>query len=183
MVASATYATNPANENFSDLAALYAKVYTPGFLPHNSFTIAAAYQNSFGGFNSNDAVSALSFKSTRLLPRGFNSTQIENKNYLATSINYQLPICYPDGGWEGIVYFKRIRLNAGFDMARFQHAQFKQEGSVVHKWHTITSYGGDVILDVNILKQPAAATTALRLSFYQPSEGGFYFSAGLDLPF
>ena len=68
-------------------------------------------------------------------------------------------------------------------MARFQHAQFKQEGSVVHKWHTITSYGGDVILDVNILKQPAAATTALRLSFYQPSEGGFYFSAGLDLPF
>ena len=183
LVASATYATNPANENFSDLAAIYAKVYTPGFLPHNSFTIAAAYQNSFGGFNSNDAVSALSFKSSRLLPRGFNSTQIENKNYLATSINYQLPICYPDGGWEGIVYFKRIRLNAGFDMARFQHAQFKQEGSVVHKWHTITSYGGDVILDVNILKQPAAATTALRLSFYQPSEGGFYFSAGLDLPF
>ena len=183
VVASATYATNPANDSFSDLAALYAKLYTPGFLPHNSFTVAMAYQHSFGGFHSDDAVSALSFKSSKLLPRGFDSSQIHNRHYLATSLNYQLPICYPDGGWQGVIYFKRIRLNAGFDAARFQRPVFYEDGSVREKWHNLYSFGGDVILDLNIFSQPSAATTALKLSFYQPSEGGFFVAAGLELPF
>ena len=99
------------------------------------------------------------------------------------SLNYQLPVCYPDGGWQGIVYFKRIRLNAGFDLARFQAPIFYQEGKVGHEWHNLHAYGGDIILDVNLLNQPASATTALKLSFYQPSEGSFYFSAGVELPF
>ena len=183
VTASATYATNPHNGNFSDLVALYAKIYTPGFMPHNSLTLAVAYHNSFGGSTSNDAVSALSFKSTKLLPRGFDSSQIHNHNYMAMSLNYQLPICYPDGGWQGIVYFKRIRLNAGFDLARFQAPIFYQEGKVGHEWHNLHAYGGDIILDVNLLNQPASATTALKLSFYKPSEGSFYFSAGVELPF
>ncbi len=183
VTASATYATNPHNGNFSDLVALYAKIYTPGFMPHNSLTLAVAYQNSFGGYKSNDAVSALSFKSTKLLPRGFDSSQIHNHNYMAMSLNYQLPVCYPDGGWQGILYFKRIRLNAGFDLARFQAPIFYQEGKVGHEWHNLYAYGGDIILDVNLLNQPASATTALKLSFYQPSEGSFYFSAGVELPF
>ena len=183
VVASATYATNPASGAFSDLFALYAKLYTPGFARHNSLTLAMAYQTTIGGFESDDALSALSFKSARLVPRGFNSTQIENRNYMATSLNYQLPICYPDGGWRGIIYFKRIRLNAGFDYAHFQRGRFYEDGSLRHEWHQINSWGGDVILDVNLLGQPASATTALRLSLYKPSEGNLYFSAGMDLPF
>ena len=183
VVASATYATNPASGAFSDLLALYAKVYTPGFARHNSLTLAMAYQTSIGGFESKDALSALSFKSTRLLPRGFNSTQIENRNYLASSLNYQLPICYPDGGWRGIVYFKRIRLNAGFDYAQFERGRFYEDGSLRHEWHHINSWGGDIILDCNFLGQPASATTALKLSLYKPSEGNLYFSVGMELPF
>jgi hypothetical protein len=142
-----------------------------------------AYQHSFGGFHSDDAVSALSFKSSKLLPRGFDSSQIHNRHYLATSLNYQLPICYPDGGWQGVIYFKRIRLNAGFDAARFQRPVFYEDGSVREMWHNLYSFGGDVILDLNIFSQPSAATTALKLSFYQPSEGGFFVAAGLELPF
>ena len=183
VVASATYATNPASGAFSDLLALYAKVYTPGFARHNSLTLAMAYQTSIGGFESKDALSALSFKSIRLLPRGFNSTQIENRNYLASSLNYQLPICYPDGGWRGIVYFKRIRLNAGFDYAQFERGRFYEDGSLRHEWHHINSWGGDIILDCNFLGQPASATTALKLSLYKPSEGNLYFAAGVELPF
>ena len=183
VVASATYATNPANGAFSDLLALYAKVYTPGFVRHNSLTLAMAYQTSFGGFESDDALSALSFKSARLLPRGFNLTQIENQNYLATSLNYQLPICYPDGGWRGVVYFKRIRLNAGFDYAQFERRRFHEDGAVHREWQQINSWGGDIILDCNFLGQPASATTALKLSLYKPSEGSLYFAAGVELPF
>ena len=183
VVASATYATNPANGAFSDLLALYSKVYVPGFARHNSITLAMAYQTSFGGFESEDALSALSFKSARLLPRGFNLTQIENQNYLATSLNYQLPICYPDGGLRNVVYLKRIRLNAGFDYAQFERKRFYEDGSLRREWHHINSWGGDIIFDTNFLKQPASATTALKFSLYKPSEGSLYFRVGMELPF
>ena len=183
IAASATYAINPANGSFSDLISLYAKAYTPGFGSHNSLTLALAYQTSIGGFNSQDALSALTFKSAKLLPRGFDSSQVENRNLFSLAANYQFPICYPDGGWRDVVYFKRIRLNAGFDMARYDRSQFHTDGSLSYRGHYITSFGGDVIFDVNLLNQPAAATTALKFSFYQPSEGSFYFSAGMELPF
>ena len=182
VVASATYAMNPANRGFDDLVSLYAKAYTPGLLPHNSFTVAAAYQTSFGGFSSRDALSALTFKTTRLLPRGFYTTQIENKHYIAASFNYQLPLCYPDGGLHGIIYFKRIRANIGFDYAQFRRTGIYQDG-LRERWHRINSWGGDLTFDVNLLSQPATATVAITLSLYVPSEGGTFFSAGMALPF
>lgn len=182
-VAQASYAINPTHGGFSDLMALYAKAYTPGFFKHNSLTLAAAYQTSIGGFKSKDALSALTFKSTNLLLRGFDSSQIENRNYMALSLNYQFPICYPDGGIRGIVYLKRIRLNMGADVARYQRSMLNEDSGIYYRWQHLNSFGGDVILDVNIFSQPASATTALKLSFYRPSEGDFYFSAGLELPF
>ena len=102
---------------------------------------------------------------------------------MATSLNYQLPICYPDGGWRGILYFKRIRLNAGFDFAQFQKAAFHPNGTSYYSWERINSYGGDVIIDLNFLSQPASATTALKFSLYKPSQGGLFFGAGMELPF
>ena len=183
VVATATYAMNPANGSFSDLISLYAKAYTPGFAPHNSLTLAMAYQTTIGGFKSQDALSALAFKSSRLLPRGFNSTQVENRNLFSLSANYQAPVWYPDGGIRSVAYFKRIRLNAGFDFARYDHAEFRADGTIRYTPHYIHSWGGDVILDVNFLRQPASATTAVKLSLYKPSEGSLYFAAGLELPF
>ena len=185
VVASANYAINPANGSFSDLVALYTKFYTPGFFAHHSFNVALAYQTSIGGFQSRDALSALTFKSTNLLLRGFDSSQIENKDYMAASLNYQFPICYPDGGIRGIFYLKRMRMNLGFDAARFQRSVIDRSatGGIHNEWHHLNSWGGDLIFDLNILSQPASATTALKLSLYQPSEGGFYFSAGVELPF
>lgn len=185
VVASANYAINPANGSFSDLVALYTKIYTPGLFAHNSFNVALAYQTSIGGFKSSDALSALTFKSSNLLLRGFDSSQIENNDYMAASLNYQFPICYPDGGIRGIVYLKRMRINLGFDIAQFQRSVIDRSttGGIHYKWHRLNSWGGDLIFDLNILSQPASATTALKLSFYQPSEGGFFVAAGVELPF
>jgi hypothetical protein len=183
VVTSATYAVNPADGSFSDLLALYAKIYTPGFAPHNSLNLALAYQTSIGGFKSDDALSALTFKSSRLLLRGFYPSQIENRNYMAASLNYQFPIWYPDGGIEGILYFKRVRLNFGFDIAQYQKSYLYEDIGLQHKWHRLNSWGGDIIVDMNFLSQPAAATTAMKLSFYRPSEGKFFFSMGVELPF
>ena len=181
--AQAAYAINPTNNSFSDLLVLYSKIFTPGFFAHNSLTLAMVYQTSIGGFQSQDALSALTFKSSMMLLRGFNASQIENRNYTAASLNYQFPICYPDGGIPGILYFKRIRLNIGADVARYQRTALDQQSGIFYRWHNINSFGGDIIFDVNVFKQPAAATSAFKLSFYRPSEGRFYISAGVELPF
>lgn len=114
----------------------------------------------------------------RLLPRGFSSSDISSNNYLAGSVDYQFPLCYPEGGISGVIYFKRIRLNVGADYARFQ--EFGSRGKT---WRDIYSYGGDLLLDLNILRMSAAATATVKLSLYKPSEGSCWFGFGLELPF
>ena len=99
---------------------------------------------------------------------------------IACALFYTL--CYPDGGLHGIIYFKRIRANFGFDYAQFRRV-YVIDNRLRERWHRINSWGGDLTFDVNLLSQPASATIAFTLSLYRPSEGGVYFSAGMALPF
>jgi hypothetical protein len=186
---SANYALNPANSNFGRLLSCYGKLYVPGILRHHSFNIALLYQNTIGGFDSKLLASTLSFHSSRLIPRGFQVAEVENRDYLATSVNYQFPLCYPDGGIPSVLYFKRIRMNLGFDYASFNNKYFVAHPSIdkvslKDRRKHIFSYGGDITLDINLFSMPAAATTAVTLSLYKPhGKRGLHFSAGVGLPF
>ena len=188
-VLSANYALNPANSDFSQLISLYGKVYLPGILPHHSLNVAMLYQNSIGGFESKMLASNFYFHSTRLIPRGFQVAEVENRNLIAASINYQLPVWYPDGGIPAVLYFKRVRINAGFDIASFGKQFFEaypeiNKVNLAVKRNKLFSYGGDITLDINLFKMPAAATTAVTFSLYKPhGKEGVYFSAGVGLPF
>lgn len=184
VVLNLAYALNPANSHFSDLLSAYGRVYLPGVAAHHSLSLAAAYQTSLGGLNDDRLISDLSYVSSRLLPRGYTTSDIRNNQYLAGSLNYQLPLCYPDGGWASIVYFKRIRLNLGFDYATFRQIYLvKGQERLLHQRQHIFSYGGDVILDLNFFRMPAAATMNLTLSAYVSRDGKPFISAGFGLPF
>jgi hypothetical protein len=181
---------NPASTNFGQLIVLYGKLYTPGFAPHHSLSLAAAYQTSIGGFQSDMVLSSLSLKSSRLIPRGYSSYDIANNNYVATSLNYQAPVWYPDGGIRGVIYFKRLRLNAGVDYASFQERLLdKVDGSLVERRKHIGSYGLDLGVDFNLFAMPEAATISATFSLYRTAQfapfedGKFHFSFGLGLPF
>jgi hypothetical protein len=182
------YAFNPANSDFGRLVSLYGKLYLPGFAAHNSLSLALLYQTSLGGFDSKLLASNLSFNSARLLPRGFYTAEVSNSNYFAASLNYQLPICYPEGGIPSILYFKRIRLNVGVDYASFDNPYFAEypDGTLelLNRRKHLISYGGDITFDVNLFRMPAAATTAVTVSIYKPhGKKGLYVSAGVGLPF
>ena len=183
------YALNPANRDFSQLIALYGKLYLPGFAPHHSLSIAGLYQTTFAGFESSYMATTLSFRSSQLVPRGFNSGDIASRNYVATSVNYQLPLCYPEGGIPTVLYFKRIRLNVGFDYASFDKLQFQagegqEVASLIERRSHLFAYGGDLTLDVNLFRMPSAGTVAVTLSVYKPhGKKGMYISGGLGLPF
>lgn len=176
---SANYTFDPADGKFSDLISGYGKLYTPGFFRHHSFSVAAAYQTSLGGFRFPSGEPFLTYKSTRLIPRGFTSGDIASRNYFAASLDYQLPLWHPEGGIRGVLYIKRIRLNAGADYAQFDAARTGRTA----RTRRLHAYGGDLFVDFNIFRQPAAATSTLRLSCYAPDKGGCRISAALGLPF
>lgn len=187
---SANYAQNPTTNDFGHLVVLYGKLYTPGFARHHSLTAEVSYQTSLGGFQSDMVLSGLSLKSTRLLPRGFSSYDISNDNYLALSLNYQLPVWYPDGGIKGVIYFKRLRLNIGGDYASYRRVDgFDSEGSLIKQRSHIGSYGIDLGLDFNLFSMPDSATISATLSLYRKAsynpdiDGKFHFSFGIGLPF
>ena len=188
-ILSANYAFNPANSDFGQLLSLYGKAYIPGFAPHHSISIAALYQNSMGGFNSKLLASNFTFHSSRLIPRGFHTAEVENRDYVATSLNYQFPVCYPEGGIPSVLYFKRIRLNLGFDYASFDKQFFEaypeiDKVNLISKRNNLFSYGGDITFDVNIFRMPSSATTSVTFTLYKPhGKRGLYFSAGVGLPF
>lgn len=83
-----------------------------------------------------------------------------------------------------MLYFKRIRLNLGADYGQFEYGRFDPERRALHTaTQRIHSLGGDLCFDINVFRQPASATSTLRLSFYAPSKGGLWWSASLGLPF
>lgn len=182
---------NPASDDFGYLVVLYGKLYTPGFAKHHSLSLAAAYQTSIGGFQSDLVESHLKYKASRLIPRGYTTNDVENNNYVAAALNYHAPIWYPDGGIRGVVYFKRLRLNVGVDYASFQHQVgfSPEDGLMMRERKHIGSYGLDLGVDFNLFAMPSSATMSATFSLYRKVEllpfkdGKFHFSFGLGLPF
>ncbi len=170
----ASYALSPDEGNFSNLLVLYSKIITRGLFPYNSVSLSTCYQTSIGGYKL-DGINLLSFQSVSLLPVGFSSSDIINRNYMAASLNYQFPIWYPEGGIGSILYFRRLRLNLGFDAARFLDYSDNS--------HEIYSYGGSLIFDINPMRVPESATSTVQISMYQNSFGNLSFSFGVGLPF
>jgi hypothetical protein len=126
----------------------------------------------------------------------FNATaekqQIEaiyNKNYTSASLNYQLPVWYPDGGWRGVIFFKRLRLNVGADYASFDRQLISDDGSIIERRKHIASAGIDLGVDFNLFSMPNAATISATFSLYRKFElfpfndGKMHFAFGMGLPF
>lgn len=116
---------------------LYGRVYTPGVACHHSLTLRGNVQYQ--------PVDRYNFYYKELYPRGADYDVVATR-YAAFSADYQLPLCYPDGGINSIVYFNRIRLNLYYDFARFIGIS---SGSATHsdRATTLWSYGGIVTFD------------------------------------
>ena len=207
---SINYALNPADSAFGDLLSLYGKVFLPGIMPHHSLSMALNYQDTYGGFRSDLLASNLTFSSSRLRPHGYHPVEIFNRRYVATAVNYAFPICYPEGGIGSILYFKRIRMNLGFEFASFDSPVFKIglvspiditslsrpepqpdfDGVIApnpvqmrSRRENIYAYGGELSFDINLFRMPSSATTSLNISIYKPKDKGMEWGISLGLPF
>lgn len=85
---------------------LGGELYFPGIGVNHSFKLGIAYQREL-------LKNEYQFSDGFEYPRGFGG--IANDEFLKLSADYQLPLAYPDWGFWGITYFKRISANLFFD--------------------------------------------------------------------
>lgn len=169
-----THSFNPTNSDFAHTFSVFGQALTPGVARNHSLRMRAAFQTVEKGKH-------YSFHQRDLYPRGaeYNLTSSPSR-YVATAIDYQLPLCYPDFGIPAVIFFKRIALNVGFNYATMR--TFDEELKC-HNWQSVNSFGGDLIIDFNVMRTPAASTFTINLSLYKPSNRkGVHFSAGVGLP-
>ncbi len=163
----ASIAGNPFNKGFRPIYSLYARGYLPGVAQHHSLTLRTGYQQVFGR-------GTYAYRIKEVFPRGADYN-FSSQRYAAVSADYQFPLCYPDGGIPSILYFKRIRLNLWFDYSRYQ--DFRSS------WHTLTSWGGGLLFDINLFRMPAASNASVEVSIAKPSDRkGVVALFSIDLP-
>jgi hypothetical protein len=190
-VARASYVINPTDRTFRDLWSVSLNGYLPGIVRPHSTRIRVGWQQTAGSGD-------LMFHQKELFPRGA-LYNFATRRWAFASVDYQLPVWYPEGGISRVLYFKRVRVNLFADYARWQdfsgtsggsgsggrrffadiRTAFDNEGV----WRPLFTYGGDIILDVSPLRMPATTTMSLKFTIAKPSDRrGIFFNFGLDIP-
>ena len=142
------------SKKFGKIKSIYGQTYLPGLVRNHSLKLSGALQQQ------SDAL--FGFSNKILYPRGAKH-YIPVKNLQSYAVDYQLPLCYPDGGIRGLVYIKRIRLNLFYNGARYT-----EFNDINKKWNTVSSIGGDLYFDFNPLSR--SATSIAKLSISLPND-------------
>lgn len=143
---------NPADKDFGNILSFYGRAYLPGPFLHGSFTVEAGTQ-----YQTN---TQLHFNQTLLRPRGVDYYGEVRKSYAAT-LDYRVPLCYPNSGLGSLLNFQRISVAGFFEYANYQTFYSK-------KWNSANSYGGTIIFDVNLLG--IRNLFNINISLFKPSD-------------
>lgn len=143
---------NPIDKDFGNILSFYGRAYLPGPFLHGSFTVEAGTQYQTD--------TQIHFNQTLLRPRGVDYYGEVRKSY-ATTIDYRVPLCYPNGGLGSFLNFQRISVAGFFEYANYQTFYSK-------RWNSVNSYGGTVIFDVNLLG--IRNLFNINISLFKPSD-------------
>ncbi len=120
------------NQTTAEKIGTTLSLYFPGIGANHSFKIEGAYQKEL-------LSNTYQFSDTFRYARGY-STIYANDEVARLSFNYQLPLFYPDWGFAGLTYFKRLRANLFFDAMQLK---INYASKILHQ----NSYGAEVIFD------------------------------------
>lgn len=167
----ASLVSAPFTNKFSKITSLYGRLYTPGIMPHHGVTLRANIQHQTDN--------SYRFYYKELFPRSARYSDVAAR-YGAASIDYQLPVWYPDGGINSLVYFNRVRVKGFYDFARY--SEFPQAGSRARNIKNVTSYGGELIFDMRPIRVPVN-DMSIGVYVHKPSNvRGIVAGVNLSLP-
>ncbi|MDP1622332.1 MAG: hypothetical protein Q8M08_08325 [Bacteroidales bacterium] len=144
--------------NMGSIFAVKANLYFPGVIRHHGIRLYCGYQER----NDNNRLS-YSFSNLITYPKGYFSA--DDNNLLSLSLNYKLPLWYPDFSIGSVIYLKRLKLNLYYDWANGKNPGY------VNEYQTM---GGEITADFHLLRFVAPVEMGLR-SLYHPSTGGWGF--------
>ncbi len=163
--------SNPTNKDFLPLWSASLAAWLPGVVRPHSTRIQLAVQQTPGRNNA-----PFMFQMKDVFPRGARY-DFSARSWRSVSLDYQLPVWYPEGGIPSVLYFKRIRLNLFADYALWRDRSGNQP------WNRLHSYGADIILDLSPLRLPATNHFITTFTFARPSDQrGLFFNVSFEMP-
>lgn len=136
------------------LFSLTGYLYFPGFFKHHSIHGHAAYQHTMISPDINKGINEFLFRNTVPLPRGLSVSRF--RHFYTTSVNYSMPLRYPDMALGPFFYLQRMRGTFFWDYA-FGDSYLFQDGN-----QTYASVGGELWFDFNLFRWPPLFSLALR---------------------
>lgn len=112
------------------------------------------------------------------LPRGY--THIISENLNSLSIDYAIPIAYPDFHLGNIIYVNRIRNTVFYDYAISNNLYNKEERELIEGKDYFSSAGVELLADFYLLRIPVRLSAGLQAS-YLPFEKSSYFKLLLNM--
>lgn len=154
--------------DFSTIVNFTSRGYLPGFMQTHSLIISGATQYQFEKNNYK-----LTAKS--LVPRGIVNNYAA-KNYLAASVNYVMPLAYPEWGWDGMLFFRRISAEVFFDNSIGSYYDNNADRGL----NIMKHYSGGIVLniDTNLLR---TLPNTLSFTFARSTQANFWF--GFNIAF
>ncbi len=146
-------------------------LYLPGLFKHHSLWGYGAYQQTLVSTSFGEAQHDYMFRNTVPLPRGLDINRFQR--FYSMSVNYTLPVWYPDIALGPILNIQRVRLNGFLDHALGNFRYFRGGNT------TYTSVGGEIRFDINIMRFLPQMNLGLRYAYgLKPSVTKFEFLLG-----
>ncbi|MBL6445054.1 hypothetical protein JMN32_01960 [Fulvivirga sp. 29W222] len=158
--------------------ALRGTLYFPGIFKHHSFYLRGAYQHKLWKLDTLNNDTYL-LANQIPLPRGYSHSTWED--FFFASVNYTLPLWYPDIALGPVLNLKRIRANLFYDYGYSEIDLINEAQRVkLQREDTYRSVGADVLFDVNFLRFPADIALGFRFSY---AEANNFKSGGSKFEF
>ena len=169
------YGTPYQGDYSGGLFAFQGRLYFPGFARHHSLWGYWAYQKSDIAdvlVSTGEGLDNYTFRNQIPLPRGQAVSRFEN--FYSMSVNYTLPLWYPDVNLGPLVNVQRIRANAfldyGFGSSRVNQRDFND---------SYLSTGVEVKFDINVIRLLPQLDIGFRYSYgISPYASKFEFLLG-----
>ena len=149
----------PWNKQFGYIYYLYGRAYLPGIARHHSLRLSGAWQQQKPNY--------YLYGSSLLFPRGYTQNRTEKLNI--GTVDYSMPLFYPDWSLSKLIYLKRLRTNLFCDVARNEY-RFKENNMVKWRKDDLLSVGVDILADVNLIQIYFPINVGVRVAYVPDSE-------------
>ncbi len=157
------YYNTPYGGDFSGAQfSLYGVAYVPGLIKHHSLWGYWAYQQAeIATVNKNSLITGegldnYTFRNQIPLPRGQSVSRFQK--FYSMSVNYTLPLWYPDAALGPLLNIQRIRANVFYDYGYGNSPDFKAS-------QQYASVGGEIKIDLNIMRFLPQFNVGFRYSY------------------